>query len=90
MKRLKSAYRDEWSFRTVHSQLDALLLSEKRDTVQDEYQHNTVGLMEGNPLHLPDFWLAGIDIATNRMCIMYNRYIIYEAVNIRYVYRNRY
>lgn len=69
MKRLKSAYRDEWSFRTVYSQLDALDLSENR--VEDEYRHDTVGLVEGNPLNLPDFWLAGIDTATNRMCMHY-------------------
>ena len=69
MKRLKSTYRDEWSFRTVHSQFDALDLSENR--FESEYRHDTVGLVESNPLHLPDFWLAGIDTAINRTHVHY-------------------
>ena len=67
IKRLKSAYRDEWSFRTTHSQLDALALSGDDDLKHEALDSHSVGLMADNPLHLPDFWLAGIETATNRM-----------------------
>ena len=64
IKRVKSQYRDEWSFRTAHNQLSALALAD--DGVVDRQASNNVGLLPDNPLHLPDFWLAGIETLTYR------------------------
>ena len=58
---MKSNYRDEWSFRTARSQLDTLAMSEDDDLKHEALDSQSVGLMADNPLHIPNFWLAGID-----------------------------
>lgn len=69
IKRVKSSYRDEWSFRTANTQRDALALSSDNDLKHEATHGDCVGLMPENPLHQPDIWFAGIETATNRMCI---------------------
>ena len=74
----KSAYKDKYSFRIVHSQLDVLALSEGC-IVDDCHQHSGC-LVQCNPLHLPDFWLAGIETTSNRMCDNYNSFAVYIII----------
>ena len=45
IKRVKSAYRDEWSFRTANTQRDALALSSDDDIRHDASLGGCVGLM---------------------------------------------
>lgn len=67
IKRVKSFYREEWSFRTVNTQMDALALSGDNDLRQEVSPMQSVGLTPNNPLHEPDMFLAGIESVTNRM-----------------------
>lgn len=61
MRRVKSTYRDEWSSQKVHSQLNALAMSE-----DDDLKHEALDSQSGfNALNIPDFRLAGIETMTN-------------------------
>ena len=65
VKRLKSDYRNEWSFRTVYvDQRGALCLVDDVDwrrSCEEEVYMLRPGLMSDNPLHMDDFFLAGIE-----------------------------
>ena len=71
IKPVKSHYRDEWLFRTANNQISALALCDDEDINQEASNH--VGLMPNNPLHLPDFWLAGIETLTYSEDVLHNK-----------------
>ena len=58
IKRVKSKYGEKYTFATV-TQLQALSLTEDLEMRQKYEQHH--GLLAENPLHLNDFFFAGVD-----------------------------
>ena len=64
IKRLKSDYRNEWSFTTVEQQRALCLVDDvdQRRSCQEEVHMSRPGLMADNPLHLDDFFFAGIEM----------------------------
>ena len=63
IKRLKSAYRKEWSFRTVEQQQGLCIVEDVdlRRSCEEEVHMLKPGLMSDNPLHIDNFFLAGTE-----------------------------
>ena len=63
IKRLKSDYRNEWSFRTVEQQRALCIVEDVdlRRSCEEEVHMLRPGLMADNPLHIDNFFLAGIE-----------------------------